>query len=79
MKIMMRIKNIIIGLLSMFFLICGIDIMVGSFKMANPLEFVMTLFSASFIILFCIVGLLYVFFRFFPQKTDDEMDHADTN
>jgi uncharacterized iron-regulated membrane protein len=38
----------------------------------------MTLFSASFIILFCIVGILYVFFRFFPNKSNDEMDHADT-
>lgn len=65
-------------LLSLFFLVCGINIMVGAFKMANPLEFVMTLFSASFIILFCIVGLLYAFFRFLPRKSDNEMDHVDT-
>jgi len=78
MKILIRIKNIIVLLLSLFFLVCGINIMAGSFKMANPLEFVMTLFSASFIILFCIVGLLYAFFRFFPRKSNNEMDHADT-
>lgn len=73
-----RVKNILVLLLSLFFLVFGIDILVGSFKLANPLEFVMTLFSASFIILFCIVGILYVYFRFFPKKSYDEMDHADT-
>ena len=75
---LIRIKNIVVLLLSLFFLVFGIDILVRSFKMANPLEFVMTLFAASFIILFCIVGILYVFFRFFPKKSDNEMDHADT-
>ncbi|KAF0156514.1 MAG: Uncharacterized protein FD159_1729 [Syntrophaceae bacterium] len=78
MKTLVRIKNIIVLLLSLFFLVFGIDILVSSFKMANPLEFVMTLFSASFIILFCIVGILYVFFRFFPKKSTDEIDHVDT-
>ena len=78
MTILMRIKNIIVLLLSLFFLVFGIDILVGSFKLANPLEFVMTLFAASFIILFCVVGILYVFFRFFPNKTNGEIDHVDT-
>lgn len=75
---LIRIKNIVVLLLSVFFLFFGIDILVRSFKMTNPLEFVMTLFAASFIILFCLVGILYVFFRFFPKKSDNEMDHADT-
>jgi hypothetical protein len=78
MKNLIRTKNIIVLLLSLFFLVFGIDILVGSFKLANPLEFVMTLFSASFIILFCIVGVIYAYFRFFPNKSDDEMDHVDT-
>lgn len=78
MTLLIRIKNIIVLLLSLFFLVLGVDILINSFKLANPLEFVMTLFSASFIILFCIVGILYVFFRFFPNKSNDEMDHADT-
>jgi L-asparagine transporter-like permease len=78
MIILIRIKNIIVLLLSLFFLVFGVDILINSFKLTNPLEFVMTLFSASLIILFCIVGILYVFFRFFPNKSNDEMDHADT-
>ena len=78
MTLLIRIKNIIVLLLSLFFLVFGVDILLESFKLANPLEFVMTLFSASFIILFCIVGVLYVFFRFFPKKSDDGMNHVDT-
>lgn len=75
---LVKIKNIIVLLLSLFFLWLGIDIMMGAFQMSNPLEFVMTLFSASFIILFCIVGILYACVRFFSKKPNDEMDHADT-
>ena len=78
MKILIRIKNIVVLLLSLVFLVFGIDILRGAFKLANPLEFIMTLFSASFIILFCIVGIIYVFFRFFPKKSNNEMDHVDT-
>ena len=78
MTILVRIKNIVVLLLSLFFLVFGIDILMGSFKLANPLEFVMTLFAASFIILFCVVGILYVLFRFFPNKTNGEIDHVDT-
>jgi amino acid transporter len=78
MNVLIRIKNIVILLLSFFFLVFGIHLLAGSFRMQNPLEFVMTLFSASFIILFCIVGILYAFFRFFPGKADDETNHADT-
>jgi cbb3-type cytochrome oxidase subunit 3 len=78
MNALVVIKNIVVLALSLFFLVFGVDILIRSFKMANPLEFVMTLFSASFIILFSIASLLYVYFRFFPNKSNNEMDHADT-
>jgi hypothetical protein len=82
MKLLIWIKNVVVLLLSLFFLVFGIEIMRGSFKLANPLEFVMTFFSASFIILFCVVGVLYFVFKLFPKKypksPDDEMDHVDT-
>lgn len=78
MNVLVVIKNVVVLLLSLFFLVFGIDLLVRSFKMANPLEFVMTLFSSSFIILFCIAGILYVYFRFFPNKSNEEIDHADT-
>lgn len=71
------IKAIAVLMLSVFFLVIGVNLLVGSFNMNNPMEFVMTLFSASFIILFCLVGILYAFFRLFPKKSQNEVDHAD--
>lgn len=75
--VLIRIKNIVVLLLSVFFLIFGVDLLVGSFALANPLEFVMTLFSASFVILFCITGILYAIFRLFPKKSGIENNHVD--
>jgi predicted membrane protein len=72
-------KYIFILLLSMFFFIFGMDILIRSFKMTNPLEFVMTLFSASFIILFSAVGVLYVYFRFFRNKSDEANKREDAD
>lgn len=72
------IKNIFVLLLSLFFLIFGLDILVGCFKMKNPLEFVMTIFSSSFIILLACAGILYAYFRLFRKKSNDEVqeEHA---
>ena len=72
------IKNVSVLVLSIFFLIFGLDILIGSFKMTNPLEFIVVLFSSSFVILFCIVGILYALFRLFPKKPNNEIDHADS-
>ena len=77
MKTLIFLKNILVLLLSVFFLAFGINILIGSFKLPNPLEFVMTLFAASFIILFCVVGILYAYFRFFPPKNKDGLDDAE--
>lgn len=77
MELWVRIKNIVIFLLSGFFLVFGVLLLKDSFQLANPLEFVMTLFAASFIILFCIAGLLYAFFRFFPGNPAPKENHAD--
>lgn len=77
MELLIRIKNIAIFLLSGFFLVFGVLLLKSSFQLANPLEFVMTLFAASFIILFCIAGILYAVFRFFPGNPAPEEDHAD--
>jgi len=80
MKVRHVFKHIFILLLSMFFFMFGMDILLRSFKMTNPLEFVMTLFSASFIILFSATGVLYVYFRFFRKKTveEEKREHAET-
>jgi len=78
MKTILLVKNIVVLLLSLFFMLFGVNILIGSFKLPNPLEFVMVLFGASFIILFCIVGVLYAYFRLFPPKSKDGWDDAET-
>lgn len=57
-------KLILITLFSLFFLIFGIENLIGAFALKNPLEFIVYFFSASLMVLISIVGLVYVFFQF---------------
>jgi len=77
MNVLIWIKNIVILLFSVFFLIIGINTLLGSYSVKNPLEFVMYFFSASLLILVCAVGIIYFFFRLFPQKQNGT-DHDET-
>jgi hypothetical protein len=77
MNALIWIKNIIILLFSVFFLIIGVNTLWGSFSVKNPFEFVMYFFSASLLILVCIVGIIYFVFRFFPRKQNG-MDNDET-
>ncbi|OHE24409.1 MAG: hypothetical protein A2Z43_03920 [Syntrophobacterales bacterium RBG_19FT_COMBO_59_10] len=69
-------KNILLGVLSVFFLIFGIETLIGAFNLNNPLEFLMYFFSASFMILVSLVGIIYPAFKihacFRPRKADHE-------
>jgi hypothetical protein len=79
MTILIWIKNIAILILSLFFLIIGINTLIGSYGLNNPIEFVMYFFSSSLLILVCISGLIYFFFRVFrPKKNKIEMDNDET-
>lgn len=74
-------KIIAIGLVSLFFLVYGIETLVGAYALKSPLDFVMFFFSASFMILVSSVGLIFSFFRIYnhlrlpeggdTEKTDD--------
>jgi TRAP-type C4-dicarboxylate transport system permease small subunit len=44
-------SQVIMTLLSGFFLVFGIELLIGSYSLKNPFSFIMTFFSASFIIL----------------------------
>jgi len=70
MNILLWIKNIIILSLSIFFLILGVNTLLGSYSLKNPIEFVMYFFSASLLILVCIVGIIYFLFRLLHRKQD---------
>ncbi|HBI48151.1 MAG TPA: hypothetical protein DDX93_05485 [Smithella sp.] len=75
MNVLIWIKNIAVLLLSVLFLIIGVNILWGSYNLKNPLEFVMSFFSASFLILVCIVGIIYFFSRLFIKKQPDGINN----
>jgi len=65
-------------LLSVFFLIIGVNTLLGSYNLKNPMEFVMYFFSASLLILVCIVGIIYFFSRFFTKKQTNGIVNNET-
>jgi len=77
MTIFIWIKNIVILILSLFFLIIGVNTLISCYRLNNPFEFVMYFFSASLLILVCIAGLIYLFFLIFPPKKKNEMNKDD--
>ena len=56
-------KNILIALFAFFFLVFGIETLIGSFLLKNPLEFIMYFFSASLMVLVSLAGILYPTFQ----------------
>ncbi|PKN70695.1 MAG: hypothetical protein CVU54_04875 [Deltaproteobacteria bacterium HGW-Deltaproteobacteria-12] len=75
MTVLTRIKYVAIIAVSLFFLIVGINTLIGCFRLKNPVEFVMYLFSSSLLILVSISGLIFVFFRIFPPKQKSEINN----
>jgi hypothetical protein len=69
-------KNIFIAVFALFFLLFGIEALIGSFNLKNPMEFIMYFFSASFMVLVSLAGILYPAFQlhtfFKTRKTDNE-------
>lgn len=52
-------KYAIIAVLSIAFLIIGVQTLIASYSLTNPLTFIMAFFSASLIILISLVGIAY--------------------
>jgi len=69
-------KNILIAIVSLFFLLFGTETLIGSFSLKNPLEFIIYFFSSSFMVLVSIVGIIYPAFQvhalFKPRKLDND-------
>jgi len=68
--------QIIMTLVSGFFLVFGIDLIIGSYSLKDPFSFIMTFFAASFVILFSftlMISFLIKMFRVYQQikKQDD--------
>lgn len=56
-------KNILIALFAFFFLAFGIETLISSFLLKNPLEFIMYFFSSSLMVLVSLAGILYPTFQ----------------
>ncbi len=50
---------ILIAFLSLFFFAFGVETLIHTFSMKNPLEFIMYFFSASLMTLVSLVGVVY--------------------
>jgi len=61
------ISKIVIGIVSLFFVIRGIDVLVHSYSLNNPAEFLMYFFSSSMLILVSAVGVIYSAVRIFRR------------
>jgi len=70
-------KIVLMGLLSLFFLLYGIETLIGAYSLKNPMEFIVYFFSASFMILVSSVGAIFSFFKIYGHlKARGEKDDS---
>jgi hypothetical protein len=74
-SILWWIRNIGIAAFALFFLLFGIETLIGAFQLKNPFEFIMYFFSASLIILISLVGVLYPLLRVHALFKSRNHDH----
>ena len=60
-------KLTVMTVLSIVFLILGVETLIASYGLTNPLNFIMTFFSVSLIILISLVGILYPVVQVYTQ------------
>ena len=62
-------KILAIGVFSAFFLIFGIEVLIGAYSLKEPQLFIMYFFSGSFITLVSLVGLVYPVMQIYIMAT----------
>jgi len=65
--------KIIVGIASLLFFAVGVDVLIASYKLTNPAEFIMYFFSSNLLILVSIVGIIYVSFQIYNRCTKEEV------
>ena len=68
-------KNILIAIFSFLFLVFGVEALIGSFYLNNPLEFIMYFFSSCLIVLISLVGIIYPAFQVHTLLRPRKIDH----
>lgn len=56
-------KMLLILFFSLFFLVFGVENLIGAFHLTNPFDFILYFFSASLMVLVSLVGVLYPIFQ----------------
>lgn len=72
-------KQLSIGILSLFFLMFGIDLLVSIYRLNNPHEFIMGFFASNLIIMISAVGVLYPAMRIFARLKTKNVDEDNDN
>lgn len=70
------VMRIVVGVLSLFFLIFGIDRLIASYEVKNPHFFIMYFFSSNLMILVSIVGIIFSCIGLARRK-NSEVDESD--
>lgn len=72
-------KQLLTGILSVFFLIFGIDLLISTYRLSNPQEFILCFFASNLIIMISAVGLLYpaikIFVRLRTKNVNEDNDN----
>lgn len=71
-------KHLLIGVFSVFFLMFGIDLLISTYRLNNPHEFIMGFFASNLIIMISAVGVLYPAIRIFARLRTKNVDEDDT-
>lgn len=70
-------KPLLIGIVSVFFLIFGIDALIASYRTTSPHIFIMGFFSSSLIILISVVGIMYPVVMYYNHSRHGNEDDTD--
>lgn len=72
------IRTALICSFSTFFLAMGIDILIASYRLTNPIEFLASFFASNLVILISAVGIIYPAFQvygLFRKNQDNPHEH----
>jgi di/tricarboxylate transporter len=72
-------KQIAIGCVAVVFLVTGINVLIASYTLTNPLEFIMYFFSSSMVILVSVVFLIYPAVRIYGRLRGESPEVQDEN
>lgn len=72
-------KQILTGALSLFFLLFGIDLLISSYHLKNPHQFIICFFASNLIIMISAVGVLYPAIRIFARLRTKNVDEGNDN